>query len=47
MRRKASTSAPVGAGALRVSGVGIVLALLGVLVAMPLVSLARGALEQG
>ena len=29
------------------SGIGIVLALLGVLVAMPLVSLVRGALEQG
>ena len=38
---------PVGAGALRALGIGVVLALLGVLVAMPLVSLARGALDQG
>jgi iron(III) transport system permease protein len=43
----APTPAPVGARALRVLGIGVVVALLGVLVAMPLVALARGALDQG
>jgi iron(III) transport system permease protein len=45
--REAGTPASVGAGALRVLGIGVVLALLGVLVATPLVSLVRGALDQG
>lgn len=47
MSRAAPTPAPARAGTLRVLGIVVVLALLGVLVAMPLVSLARGALDQG
>ncbi len=47
MSRAASTPAPRGTGVVRVLGIVAVVALLGVLVATPLVSLARGALDQG
>ena len=47
MSLEAPTPAPPGVGAPRGIGIGVVLVLLGVLVAMPLASLARGALDQG
>jgi iron(III) transport system permease protein len=45
--RAAPTPSPAGTAVLRVLGIAVAVALLGLLVAMPLVSLARGALDQG
>jgi len=45
--RAAPAPSPTGSGALRLLGIAVVVVLFGVLVATPLVSLARGALDQG